>query len=273
MDNLSYDIIVIGAGVIGSNIARVLSEYQTRVLVIEKDNDVCARASMANSAIVHSGYDPVPGTLKARFNVAGNKLFPDLCKRLDVEYKQIGSLTIAMSDEDMVTLESLKERANTNGVPVEIINHDRLLELEPNVNPNAKGALLAPTAGIVDPFTFCAHNMENALDNGVQLHLNEFVKNIEDHQDYFILKTNFATYTCRVVINAAGHGAYSLGSIFERFDYKITPKKGEYFVLDHYAPGLVNHTIFPLPSEKGKGILVSPTYSGNYLIGPSAEAT
>lgn len=266
-----YDIIVIGAGVIGCNIARELSQYQISTLVIEKDNDVCARASMANSAIVHSGYDPVPGTYKAKFNVLGNKMFPELCKRLDVDFYQIGSLTIAMSDKDMQTLASLKERAMLNGVPVEILNHDQLLKIEPNINPKAFGALLAPTAGIVDPFTFCARNMENALDNGVKLNLNESVLKVKDYNDHFEIKTDRDVYTCKIVINAAGHGAHELGSQLERLDYTINPRKGEYFVLDHYAVGLVNHTIFPLPSEKGKGILVSPTYSGNYLIGPSSE--
>lgn len=271
VNNKHFDVIVIGAGVVGSNIARVLSEYKVNVLVIEKDNDVCARASMANSAIVHSGYDPVPGSLKARFNVAGNKMFPELCKRLNVEFKQIGSLTIAMSDKDMDTLASLKERAKQNGVPVEILNHDELLKIEPNINPLAKGALLAPTAGIVDPFTFCSHNMENALDNGVKLNLNEMVETIVDNGDSFTIKTSVDTYTCRVVINAAGHGSHRLGSQLEKLNYEITPRKGEYFVLDHFGKGFVNHTVFPLPSEKGKGILVSPTYSDNYLIGPSSE--
>ena len=271
MKNNNFDIIVIGAGVIGCNIARELSQYKLNVLVIEKDNDVCARASMANSAIVHSGYDPVPGTFKARFNVEGNAMFDELCKRLNVEFYRIGSLTIAMNEDEMKILKDLEIRAKENKVPVKILNHDELLKEEPNINPKAVGALLAPTAGIVDPFTFCAHNIENALDNGVVLHLNEEVKEIKDLKDHFEVKSELDTYTSKIVINAAGHGSYELGSKLEKFDYKITPRKGEYFVFDHYAKGLVNHTIFPLPSAKGKGILVSPTYSANYIVGPSSE--
>ena len=269
--NRDFDIVIIGAGVIGCNIARELSQYKIKTLILEKDGDVCARASMANSAIVHSGYDPVPGTKKAYFNVKGNAMFDDLCKRLDVEFHRLGSLTIAMSDEDMKTLDSLKERAKLNQVSVEILNHDQLLKLEPNINPNAKGALFAPTAGIVDPFTFVCKNIENALDNGVILHLEEMVHNIIPRNDGFVLNTNKEQYLAKIVINAAGHGAYALANRLEKLDYKITPRKGEYFVLDHYSAGLVKHTVFPVPSEKGKGILVSPTYSGNYLIGPSAE--
>ncbi|MCQ2787042.1 MAG: FAD-dependent oxidoreductase [Bacilli bacterium] len=269
--NNKFDIIVIGAGVIGCNIARELSQYKLNVLVIEKDNDVCARASMANSAIVHSGYDPVPGTFKARFNVEGNRMFYDLCKRLDVECYQIGSLTIAMDDAQMKVLKDLEKRAAENKVPVKILNHDELLKEEPNINPKAVGALLAPTAGIVDPFTFCAHNIENALDNGVELHLNEEVNEVKDLNDHFEVKTDAGIYHATIVINAAGHGSYKIGSQLEKLDYEITPRKGEYFVFDHYAKGLVNHTIFPLPSAKGKGILVTPTYSANYLVGPSSE--
>lgn len=266
-----FDIIVVGAGVIGCNIARELSQYKLNVLVIEKDNDVCARASMANSAIVHSGYDPVPGTFKARFNVKGNSMFEALCKRLNVEFYRIGSLTIAMDEEQMRVLKDLEIRANQNKVPVKILNHDELLKMEPNINPKASGALLAPTAGIVDPFTFCSHNMENALDNGVKLNLNEEVIEIKDLNTHFEVKTNLGVYKCKVFINAAGHGSYKLGSQLEKLDYEINPRKGEYFVFDHYAKGLVHHTVFPLPSAKGKGILVSPTYSGNYLVGPSSE--
>ncbi len=271
MKNNRFDIVVIGAGVVGCNIARELSQYKLNVLVIEKDNDVCARASMANSAIVHSGYDPVPGTLKARFNVEGNSMYDELCKRLNVEFYRIGSLTIAMDEEQFNTLKDLAVRANQNKVKVQLINHDELLKLEPNINPKAYGALLAPTAGIVDPFTFCAHNMENALDNGVILNLNETVKEVKDLKDHFEIITNKDTYICNIVINAAGHGSYAIASKLEKLDYEINPRKGEYFVFDHYALGLVHHTIFPLPSKKGKGILVSPTYSGNYLLGPSSE--
>jgi len=269
--NKQFDIIVIGAGVIGCNIARELSQYKLKTLVIEKDSDVCARASMANSAIVHSGYDPVPGTKKARFNVEGNKMFDDLCDRLNVEFYRIGSLTIAMHDGDMETLAKLAERAKENGVPVQLLNHDELLKIEPNINKDALGALLAPTAGIVDPFTFCAHNMENALDNGVDIRLEEEVIGILRNGDTFEVRTDKDSYKCKIIINAAGHGAYKIASHLQRLNYVITPRKGEYFVLDHFAKGFVNHTIFPLPSEKGKGILISPTYSGNYLIGPSSE--
>lgn len=270
MEN-NFDVIIIGAGVIGANVARELSSYNCSTLLLEKASDVCARASMANSAIVHSGYDPVPGTKKAYFNVKGNKMFDELAKRLDVPFYRIGSLTIAMSDKDVETLKMLEGRAKINGVPVQLLNHDELLEIEPNINKDAKGALLAPTAGIIDPFTFVSHNVENALDNGVKLHLEEEVLDVLDDNGTYIVKTNKDTYTCKVVVNAAGHGAYPIASKLERLKYIITPRKGEYFVLDHYAVGLVKHTVFPVPSEKGKGILVSPTYSGNYLIGPSSE--
>lgn len=266
-----YDIIVIGAGVVGANISRLLSSYKVNFLVLEKGSDVCARVSMANSAIIHSGYDPKPGSLKAKFNVLGNKMFDELCKKLDVPFYRLGSLTIALNDEELNTLKELEKRSKLNKVDVKLLTPKELFKIEPNISKEAKGALFAPSAGIIDPFTFVSHNFENALDNGATLHINEEVLRIRDNGEYFVLDTDKKSYTATIVINAAGHGAYALASQLESLNYQINPRKGEYFVLDHYAAGLIRHTIFPVPSEKGKGILVTPTYSGNYLIGPSSE--
>ena len=162
-----FDIIIIGAGIIGTMVARELSRYQTSVLVIEKDNDVGNKTTNANSAIVHSGYDPVPGTLKAKFNVLGNKMFDQICEELDVPMYRIGSLTVALYDEQLPLLKALAERSKENGVEVKLLNSEEVKQLEPNINPIVKGALLAPSAGIVDPFNLCVHAMENAIDNGV----------------------------------------------------------------------------------------------------------
>ncbi len=266
-----YDVIIIGAGIIGSMIARELSRYNANVLVLEKENDVGNKTTNANSAIVHSGYDPVPGTLKARFNVAGNKMFDQLCEELDVPFYRIGSLTVAIYEEQLKLLEELKERSSINGVDVKLLSPEEVKELEPNINPNVKGALLAPTAGIVDPFNLCVHAMENAIDNGVQLIREAAVIDIKKEYDFYRVLTKKGEFCGKIVINCAGVYSDKIAEMIEPIDWKITPRKGEYFVLDHYAAGLVNHTIFPLPSEKGKGILVSPTSSGNYILGPSSE--
>lgn len=268
-----YDVIIIGAGAVGAFLARNLSRYDLRVLVLEKENDVGDVTSMANSAIVHSGYDPIPGSKKAYFNVRGNAMYPTLCKELSVEFEQIGSMTIALEEGQFETLKQLQERAKQNGVETEILSAERCLELEPNLNKEVKGALLCPSAGIVNPFTLVAHAFENAIDNGgVELHLVEEVLGIEPEENgNFKVTTSKAEYLTRMVADCAGLQSAKIHALIEDIEYRIIPRKGQYFVLDHYAPGLVNHTLFPLPSAKGKGVLVTPTTSGNYLVGPSAE--
>lgn len=266
-----YDILIIGAGVTGAFIARKLSAYKVNVLLIDKETDVGNVTSNANSAIIHSGYDPVPGTLKAKLNVLGNAMYDQIAEDLDVHFFRIGSLTVATNNEQLKLLEELKQRSITNGVPTKLIGKDELFKMEPNVNKDALGALYAPTAGIIDPFNLVVHAVENAVDNGVNLVLGETVVGIKHDGDNFVVTTNKNTYEAKIVINAAGLGSEKIATLMDDIDWKLTPRKGEYFVLDHYNQGLVNHTIFPLPSEKGKGVLVSPTSSNNYIVGPSSE--
>ena len=248
-----FDVVVIGAGIVGSLVARKLSSYQLSIAVLEKEPDVGNVTTMANSAIVHSGYDPVPGTLKAKLNVLGNKMFDKLCEELDVEMERIGSLTVALYDEQLPLLDKLAERSAQNGVEVKILSAEETLKLEPHLNPSVKGSLLAPTAGIVNPFTLSVHAMENAVDNGVKLFLNEKVVKINKESDFYsIVCQSGNVYQTKVVINAAGVYSDEIHKMVEDIDYSITPRKGEYFILDHYTDDLVKHTIFPLPSEKGK---------------------
>ena len=265
------DIIIIGAGVIGSFVARSLSRYKLDILVLEKETDVGNVTSMANSAIVHSGYDPLSGTKKAKFNVLGNKMMEEVCKDLDVPFEKCGTMTIATYDSQLPLLDELAKRATLNGVPAKLLSPEEVKEMEPNINPDVKGALLCPTGAIVSPFALTAHAMENATDNGVKLHLDEGVVSVEPKGERFIVKTNKGEYETKIVINAAGLHSDEIAKMVEEIDWKINPRKGEYYVLDHYAKGLVNHVLFPLPSEKGKGILVTMTTSGNYLVGPSSE--
>ena len=266
-----YDIIIVGAGVIGAAIARSLAKYDVRVLVIEKNSDVGDETSGANSAIVHSGYDPHNGTLKAELNVRGNALFPQLCRELDVELKTIGSLTVALNDDELRKLEELRENGLANGVETEIISREKLLEMEPFVTKKAVGALLAPTAGIINPFELVVALMENAMDNGVELHLEEKVTSICAAAEGYTVSTEKGTYETRIVINCAGVRSGEINNMVCKKKETIRPRKGEYFVLDHFTAPYVSHTLFSLPSDKGKGVLVSPTTHGNYLIGPSSE--
>ena len=268
-----YDICIIGAGITGSLIARELSRYKLKILVLEKENDVGNVTTNANSAIIHSGYDPVPGTLKAKLNVLGNAKYDQLTKELDVSFKRIGSLTVAVEDEQLKILEELKERSAQNGVEVKLLNHDEVIAIEPNITKEVKGALLAPTCGIIDPFNLCVHAMENAMDNGVELKLNSAVSAINKKDNNWEIHAKSGIYEAKVVINCAGNHADKIASLIEDIDWNITSRKGEYFVLDHFDDNFIKHTIFPLPSAKGKGILVTPTYSGDYLVGPSSEFT
>ena len=266
-----YDVLIIGAGVTGTMIARNLSKYKLKVALLDKENDVGNLTSNANSAIVHSGYDPVPGTNKAKFNVLGNAMYDQICDELDVNFYRVGSLTVALYDKQLPMLKDLAKRSEENGVKVELLSAEQVKEMEPNINPDVKGALFAPTAGIVDVFNFVVHAAENAIDNGVELFLNQEVKNIKKDGEIYRITTQKGEFCAKIVINSVGAFADKIANMVEPVDWKITPRKGEYFVLDHYKAGLVNHVIFPLPSEKGKGILVTMTTSGNYLVGPSSE--
>jgi len=267
-----YDILIIGGGIIGCSIARALAKYDAKTVVVEKNNDVCEETSMANSAIVHSGYDPLPGSLKAKLNVRGNEMFTQLAKELDFEFGRIGSITLA-TEEQVPVLKELVERAKQNNVPVEILEKDKLHEMEPFLNDDIVAGLLAPTCGIVNPFEYCVALMENAMDNGVELKLNTEVKDIKKVNDHYEVVTNNGTIETKIVINAAGIHSGDVAHMIGNMAIQITPYKGEYFVLDHFTQPFVNHTLFPLPSKKGKGILVSPTTHRNYIIGPNSNET
>ncbi len=265
------DVIIIGAGAVGAFIARSLSRYHASVLVLEKENDVCDVTSMANSAIAHSGYDPLPNTKKAKFNVLGNRMMKEVCKELDVPFSECGTLTVAIDEKQLPLLKELQERGSINDVPTKLLTAEEVKKMEPNINPLVKGALLCPTGGVVNPFLLVTHALENALDNGVELALNEEVVSICHTNDHFLVKTKKHEYETKVVINAAGLHSDDIARMIEPISWNIRPRKGEYYVLDHFVGGLVNHVLFPLPSEKGKGILVTMTTSGNVLIGPSSE--
>ena len=263
-----YDIIIVGAGVTGCFIARELARYKLNVLVLEKNNDVGNETTSANSAIIHSGYDPLPGTLKAKLNVEGNKMYDQVCEELDVSFKRIGSITVALDDKQVETLKELQIRAKENGVETILLTREELLEKEPMLSKDVVGGLLAPTAGIIDPFNLSVHLMENAIDNGVKLILDEEVTSIVKKEGNFLINDK---YEAKVVINATGVNGDLVNELINDKTFDIMPRKGQYYVFDHFKRPFVNHTLFMVPSDKGKGVLISPTTSGNYLVGPSAN--
>ncbi len=268
-----YDAAIIGAGVIGSLIARELSKYDIKTVLLEKLNDVAQGTTKANSAIVHAGYDAVPGTLKAVLNVEGTRLMGSLCRDLSVPYKNIGSLVVGFSQGDMKTIEDLYHRGKRNHVPqLEIIGKERLLELEPQISEEAVGALYAPSAGIVCPYELCIAAAENAVSNGVELIRNFEVKSIQaDDSGDFVISSDNDTVTAKYIINAAGVYADIIAAMVGDDSFSISPRKGEYLLLDKSMSGIVSRTIFQCPNAMGKGILITPTVDNNVLIGPSAE--
>ena len=267
-----YDVIIVGAGVSGAAFARELSRCAARVCVLEKEEDVCCGTSKANSAIVHAGYDAAPGSLMAKLNVRGNALMGDLAKDLDIPFRRIGSLVVCLSEEDMPGLQALYDRGQANGVPdLRIIYHDELLQMEPNLSEETYAALYAPTAGIVCPFGLNIALAENAAMNGVEFHFDTEVQSLERRQGGgWILHTSQGSYETRLVVNAAGVYADGLHNMISSGKIHITPRRGDYCLLDKTTGSHVNHTIFPLPGKYGKGILVSPTIHGNLLLGPTA---
>lgn len=267
-----YDVVIIGAGVSGCAIARELSRFQLKILVLEKEPDVCEGTSKANSGIVHAGYDAKPGTLKARLNVEGSRKMEALSKELDFPYRRNGSLVLCFDEKDRDKLFALKERGETNGVEgIRIVERQELLELEPNVGDAAVAALYAPLGGIVCPFGLNIALAENAAVNGAEFVFEAEVQEIEKSREGYLVRTSKQDYETKVVVNAAGVYADQMHNMVSEMKMKITPRRGEYLLYDKNVGGIVSHTLFQLPTELGKGILVTPTVHGNLLTGPTAQ--
>jgi len=273
MENMEYDVVIIGAGISGACIARELSKTTARVCLLDKEDDVSCGTSKANSGIVHAGYDPEPGTLMAKYNVRGAELFADLAQKLHFDYKQIGSLVLAFDDDGLAKLKILLERGKKNGVKkLKILNHAQLEELEPNLSEEALAALYAPTAAITSPYQATWAIAESAVINGVTFLRNTAVHSITKEKSFFTLSTTAGEIKARFVVNAAGLKADEISRMAGARDYRIIQRKGEYCLLDNKCVNLVNHVLFQTPGPLGKGVLVTRTVDGNILIGPSADA-
>ena len=269
---MKYDVAVIGAGVVGSLITRELSKYNIKVALLERCNDCAMGATKANSAIVHAGFDAVPGTLKARLNVRGVELMKKVCKELNVPLKNNEALVVAFSEEEMPHLEMLKDRGEQNGVPgLRIVRREELVELEPNIGDTAVGALVAPTSSIVCPYELTIAGVENAVTNGAEFLRNCEVTAIDYADDEFKLTTSLGEITAEYVINAAGVHSGEIASLIGDNSIEIVVRHGDYYLLDKSQGSLVSRTIFQCPTKMGKGVLVSPTVDGNLIVGPSAE--
>ncbi len=266
-----FDVAVIGGGIIGGMILRQLTKYQLACVLLEKESDVCACQSRANSGIVHSGLDAKEGSLKAKFNVAGNKLMPAVCEELGVKYHNNGSLVVAFNEEEMAILKTLKSRGDKNGVPgLQIIGREELKSKEKNISDEAIGALFAPTGGIVCPYGLTIASIGNAMDNGATLYTDFEVCAIDKSEKGFTVhSSNGAKIEAKAVINCAGFLSDKIASLIGDNSFKIGARRGEYILLAKNY--FVNSTLFFTPTPKGKGVLITQTVDGNIMLGPTSE--
>lgn len=267
-----YDVVIIGCGVVGASAAYELARYKLRVAVLEAAADIAAGTTKANSAIIHAGYDPEPGTLMARLNVEGNRLTGEICEKLQVPFKRVGSLVVAFSPEQLPTLRTLYDRGCKNGVPgLRLLSGEEARAMEPGLSEEVCGALLAPSAGIIDPWGFAIAMAETAVRGGVELRRDCPVTGIEDTGAGFVLHTPAGDVTARFVLNAAGVDADRVHEMLEPNDWQTLPSRGEYYLLDKSEHDRVSRVIFQCPGPEGKGVLVAPTIHGNLICGPNAQ--
>ena len=266
------DVVIIGCGIVGAAAAYELSKYDLAVAVLEKENDVAAGTTKANSAIIHAGYDPEPGTLMARLNVEGAKLAKELCEKLDVPHRQCGALVLAFSEEEVPTLEKLFQNGTANGVPqLQILQKDEVLALEPNLSESVVAALQVPTTMIVSPWEYALALVETAVRNGVELKLECEVQGIEQISGGYRLQTSQGNVDTRYILNAAGLYADAIHNMIADPSFETLPDRGEYYLLDKSEGTRIKHVIFQCPTNTGKGVLVAPTVHGNLIAGPNND--
>ena len=268
------DVVIIGAGVTGTSVAYNLSKFKGDFLVVEKHSDVCEETSKANSAICHGGYDAEPGSMKAKMNVEGNHMMREIADELSFPYKQIGTLVLCHDEKDFPKLQKLYDQGIENGVSgMEIIYNEQILKMEPHVEKDIYAALYSKEAGIVDPFLMNVAYAEGSNLNGVEYKLNTEIVEIKEADDHYILKTKDGEeIQTKAVVNAAGLYSDAIHDmVMDDNKFEIRARRGEYLLLDKATAGYVNHVLFNLPTEKGKGILVTPTIDENTLIGPTSD--
>ena len=266
---MRYDVAIIGAGVVGAMAARELSRYDLKVCLLEKENDVAMGASRANSGIIHGGYDPVPGTMKAIMNTAGVPLLYEAARELNVHYKNNGSFVCAFGAEEEPAIDALYQRGLNNGIgQLQILSGDEAREMEPYLSEKVTKVLYVPTAGIVCPYDLTIAAAGNAMDNGATLLRNFEVVSVAE--GFTVMAVDGRTVECEYLLNCAGGYSDKVARMVGDDFFTIIPRAGEYMLLDKSEGERVKHTIFQVPSKEGKGILVSPTVDGNLLTGPTA---
>ena len=267
-----YDVAIIGAGVIGAAIARRLAAYRLDIVLLEKECDVSFGVSKANSGIIHAGFHHSAFTLKAQLEIRGNRMFDQLKRELHFPFRRCGILVAAMSTEEMKTVEFLYAQGVENQViGIELCNRQRLLDLEPKLNPDIVGGLHAPSGGIIEPYLFAFSLVESAVKNGVHLRTYFEVDRAECESEYYQIWSGEESIRSRYVVNAAGLFADTISKLFQAEDFEITPRKGEEYLMDREAAAFPRRVIFPVPTNVSKGMLVIPTVEGTTMVGPTAD--
>lgn len=269
---MQYDVIIIGGGITGCAAAYECSKYDFKTALLERENDVACGSTKANSALIHAGFDPEPGTLMAKYNARGNKLAHELAEKLDIPFRETGSLVLAFSEEERKEVQKLYENGVKNGVPVEILTGKEVCAREPNISNKVVCALWAPTCAIISPWEYTAALIETAVVNGVDCRLNSGVKRINRADGMFEVTTaGGEKYRARYLINAAGLYADKVYEMAGGTGLSITPVRGEYFLFDKTMGGLVSTVVFQCPTRLGKGVVVAPTVHGNLYAGPDSK--
>jgi len=269
---INYDVVIIGGGIIGASIARELSRFKLQIALLEKEEELGFGVSKSNSGIIHPGTQMSPNSLKGRLCVQGNKLTRKIAKEIGADFKEVGELIVAFNQKDIQRLNKIKKDGDLLGVPgLKIVTQNWLKKNEPNINKKIIAALYAPTAGVISPYRMVYDLSENAKENGVEINTLAEVKRIKHNNHDFELVTTAGNFKSRYVINCAGLYADKISKMGGIDDFKITPRKGEEFLLDKKKEHITNHLIFPLPSKKSKGVIMIKTSDGNPMIGPTAE--
>jgi glycerol-3-phosphate dehydrogenase len=266
------DVLVIGGGVIGCAIARELSKFKSETVLLEKETDVGSGVSKGNSGVLHSGLYYPRGSLKAKLCVEGRLMFPELAKQLDVPYKFCGKHVIAQTEEEIEDLEDLKAVGEGNGVEgLTIITGKELKKREPRLD--ALYALYSSVAGIFSPYLFTIALAENALSNGVKIHVNTQVSAIKLMNNVYKVTTNQGVFYADIIVNSAGLFSDRISAMIGIDNYKLYPCRGEYLILDKNCRDLINSMVYPVPPKIAGvlGVHLTPTLDGNILIGPSEE--
>ena len=276
-----FDVIIVGAGVIGAAIARELSKYNLQVGILERNLQVGQETSAGNSGVIHGGFDPTPGSLSAKLNLLGRHSYEtEWFLELNFPHKRIDSLVLAFDDLEKRELQTLYDQGIANGLKtneLKLLNHDQSLELEPNLNPQVVASLLCTSSYIVDPVWLTNKLVENAISNGVELFLGSKVENITKFAECFLIETTDhdfrkESYRAKFIVNAAGHYADVVAAMIRDNDFTLTARRGQYRVIEKSERRVINdHILFMVPTVHGKGVIVAPMLDGHLLVGPTAE--